>query len=106
MATTEVAEVLEALDSLQEVNVYGVTVPGAWSWQAGRCPACHIEPCYLKVAMEGGADGTASRQGTRAAPGWQPWFCVPPTPWTWCSSTPMCLSTCPLMPGLDSYGCR
>ncbi|XP_040854904.1 solute carrier family 27 member 3 isoform X2 [Ochotona curzoniae] len=28
VATTEVAEVLEALDSLQEVNVYGVTVPG------------------------------------------------------------------------------
>lgn len=29
VATTEVAEVLEALDFLQEVNVYGVTVPGA-----------------------------------------------------------------------------
>ncbi|XP_062963081.1 long-chain fatty acid transport protein 3 isoform X1 [Cynocephalus volans] len=28
VATTEVAEVLEALDFLQEVNVYGVTVPG------------------------------------------------------------------------------
>lgn len=30
MATTEVAEVLEALDFLQEVNIYGVTVPGAY----------------------------------------------------------------------------
>lgn len=29
VATTEVAEVLEALDFLQEVNIYGVTVPGA-----------------------------------------------------------------------------
>ncbi|XP_063482541.1 long-chain fatty acid transport protein 3 isoform X3 [Symphalangus syndactylus] len=29
VATTEVAEVFEALDFLQEVNVYGVTVPGA-----------------------------------------------------------------------------
>lgn len=28
VATTEVAEALEALDFLQEVNVYGVTVPG------------------------------------------------------------------------------
>ncbi|KAI2519275.1 solute carrier family 27 member 3, partial [Homo sapiens] len=28
VATTEVAEVFEALDFLQEVNVYGVTVPG------------------------------------------------------------------------------
>eukprot|EP00070_Physeter_catodon_P037002 XP_028343896.1 solute carrier family 27 member 3 isoform X1 [Physeter catodon] len=32
VATTEVAEALEALDFLQEVNVYGVTVPG----QEGR----------------------------------------------------------------------
>lgn len=29
VATTEVAGVLEALDFLQEVNVYGVRVPGA-----------------------------------------------------------------------------
>jgi solute carrier family 27 fatty acid transporter 3 len=29
VATTEVAEVLETLDFLQEVNIYGVTVPGA-----------------------------------------------------------------------------
>lgn len=29
MATTEVAEALESLDFVQEVNVYGVTVPGA-----------------------------------------------------------------------------
>lgn len=35
MATTEVAEALEALDFLQEVNVYGVTVPGAQAWELG-----------------------------------------------------------------------
>ena len=35
MATTEVAEALEALDFLQEVNVYGVTVPGAQPWEVG-----------------------------------------------------------------------
>lgn len=35
VATTEVAEALEALDFLQEVNVYGVTVPGAPAWELG-----------------------------------------------------------------------
>lgn len=41
MATTEVAEVFEALDFLQEVNIYGVTVPGAQAWKWGSRPAHH-----------------------------------------------------------------
>ncbi|XP_036906618.1 solute carrier family 27 member 3 isoform X2 [Sturnira hondurensis] len=58
VATTEVAEALEALDFLQE--------------------------------------------GTKAGLEWRPWFCVPPTRWTLCSSTPMFLRTCRLMPGPGS----
>ncbi|XP_035871446.1 solute carrier family 27 member 3 isoform X2 [Phyllostomus discolor] len=62
VATTEVAEALEALDFLQE--------------------------------------------DTKAGLGWQPWFCVPPTRWTSCSSTPMFPRTCRLMPGPGSSGSR
>lgn len=32
MATTEVAEILGLLDFIQEVNVYGVEVPGNKTW--------------------------------------------------------------------------
>lgn len=43
MATTEVAGVFEALDFLQEVNVYGVTVPGTKHGSWGSLPARHSE---------------------------------------------------------------
>lgn len=33
MATTEVAEILGLLDFIQEVNVYGVEVPGNKTWR-------------------------------------------------------------------------
>lgn len=43
MATTEVAEALEGLDFLQEVNVYGVTVPGVGTGEVGEAgsPSWH-----------------------------------------------------------------
>lgn len=96
MATTEVAKALEALHFLQEVNVYGVTVPGAqpaslrWEHKASGWWASVAQPC------------PNTPQGTKAGPGWQPWFCVPPTPWTLSSSTAMLLRTCRLTPGLGS----
>lgn len=45
MATTEVAEALESLDFLQEVNVYGVTVPGAKTWEAGGSRPASLTRC-------------------------------------------------------------
>lgn len=51
MATTEVAEVLEALDFLQEVNVYGVSVPGAQ--RGGGCQVLsRTQPCWAQ-GLEG-----------------------------------------------------
>lgn len=38
----------------------------------------------------------------KAGLGWQPWLSVPPTLWTLCSSMPMFLRICHLMPDLDS----
>lgn len=96
MATTEVAQALEALGFLQEVNVYGATVPGAqpaslrWEREAPGWRASAAQPC------------PNTPQGTKAGPGWQPWFCVPPTLCTLSSSTPTLLSTCRLTPGLGS----
>ncbi|XP_067395395.1 long-chain fatty acid transport protein 3 [Emydura macquarii macquarii] len=51
VATTEVAEALAALDSLQEVNVYGVTVPG-YEGRAGMAaivlqPGCELDGVQL-----------------------------------------------------------
>lgn len=109
MATTEVAKALEALDFLQEVNVYGVTVPGAQAWEVwgdtrpaslnwyngrrGQRPRGQPLPLSLSPPPT---------QDTKAELEWQPWFHVPPTLWTLGSSTPMFLRTCHLMPGLGS----
>lgn len=109
MATTEVAEALEALDFLQEVNVYGVTVPGTQPWGGGD-PAHHPEVVLLGRREHEASWWSATtadpaphaHQGTKAGLGWQPWFCVPPTLWTLCSSTSVFPRTCHLMPGLDS----
>ncbi|CAM5174586.1 unnamed protein product [Eretmochelys imbricata] len=51
VATTEVAEALAALDSLQEVNVYGVAVPG-YEGRAGMAaivlrPGCELDGARL-----------------------------------------------------------
>uniref|UniRef100_A0A8C5EZD0 long-chain-fatty-acid--CoA ligase n=1 Tax=Gopherus evgoodei TaxID=1825980 RepID=A0A8C5EZD0_9SAUR len=51
VATTEVAEALAALDSLQEVNVYGVAVPG-YEGRAGMAaivlrPGCELDGAQL-----------------------------------------------------------
>uniref|UniRef100_A0A8C8RF42 long-chain-fatty-acid--CoA ligase n=1 Tax=Pelusios castaneus TaxID=367368 RepID=A0A8C8RF42_9SAUR len=51
VATTEVAEALAALDSLQEANVYGVTVPG-YEGRAGMAaivlrPGCELDGVQL-----------------------------------------------------------
>ncbi|XP_050786673.1 long-chain fatty acid transport protein 3 [Gopherus flavomarginatus] len=51
VATTEVAEALAALDSLQEVNVYGVAVPG-YEGRAGMAaivlrPGCKLDGAQL-----------------------------------------------------------
>ncbi|XP_037681857.1 solute carrier family 27 member 3 isoform X2 [Choloepus didactylus] len=45
---------------------------------------------------------SCTHQGTKVGLGWQPWFCVTPALWILCSSTPTCLRTCHLMPGLGS----
>lgn len=109
MATTEVAEALESLDFLQEVNVYGVTVPGAKTREVGGSQPAALTWYYLgpgSMKLEGGPPQQLTfpphHQGTRAELEWQPWFCVPPTLWTLCGSTPMFLRTCRRMPGLDS----
>lgn len=109
MATTEVAEALEALDFLQEVNVYGVTVPGAQAVGRGTRPTTQ-KWCYVGCREQRASWGSAptadpaphTHQGMKAGRGWQPWLSVPPTLWTLCSSMPMFLRTCHLMPGLDS----
>ena len=109
VATTEVAEALEALDFLQEVNVYGVTVPGAQAVGRGTRPTkqkwCYVG-CREQRALWGSAPtadpAPHTHQGMKAGLGWQPWLSVPPTLWTLCSSMPMFLRTCHLMPGLDS----
>lgn len=111
MATTEVAEALEALEFLQEVNVYGVSVPGARAWGVGA----GARPTSLSwYGGRRGHEATTAEpfpnpctpQDTKAGLEWQPWCCVAPTLWTWCSSTPMLLRTCHLMPGLGFSGFR
>ena len=67
VATTEVAEALEALDFLQEVNVYGVTVPGAQA--AGRAPG---------PPRGGGVPSGAGSRGPRG--GQRPRLILPSTP--------------------------
>lgn len=113
MATTEVAEALEALGFLQEVNVYGVTVPGAEAWEAGGTRPTTLngwvflgcrehEALWWSATAADPAPTCPTTQGMKAGLEWQPWFCVPPTLWTFSSSMPMFPRTCHLMPGLDS----
>lgn len=72
MATTEVAQALEALGFLQEVNVYGATVPGArpaslrWEREAPGWRASAAQPC------------PNTPQGTRAGPDGSPGSASPP----------------------------
>lgn len=57
MATTEVAEALESLDFLQEVNVYGVTVPGAKIGEAGGSRPASLARWFWGTGNMGPAGG-------------------------------------------------
>lgn len=70
MATTEVAKALEALDFLQEVNVYGVTVPGAQAWEVwGGYPACLPELVQWAQGTEASWSATAAEPLPTPHPG-------------------------------------
>lgn len=65
MATTEVAQALEALGFLQEVNVYRATMPGArpaslrWEREAPGWRASAAQPCPNTPRARGpGRDGS------------------------------------------------
>lgn len=71
MATTEVAEALEALDFLQEVNVYGVAVPGAQAWEVGGTRPtslnCNeLRPGNVRLSLPPTPSGHEGRAGMAA----------------------------------------
>lgn len=65
MATTEVSEILGSLDFLQEVNVYGVTIPGLSQHHRKSLVNDRYEVNYITVYMVSMVDAFLGRKMTK-----------------------------------------